>query len=272
MSSTLDSRWATDTDRRRADEGQNVSRFTAALQASRDLHPASDQQPQHNDNNRWTSSPTYNSTGWKRSNYQSDKRKVTSSPLISRPWNVIALKNKKPVEQKSSSPPPPPPPPRQESESSSSTDSQAMQSTPITSSAQYVSFSSVSEKQQQQQQQQPTSEKVPHGQNPVSDHEHDDYRNYPHETRQSTLDEQMLNLRIESGGANNNDADLKQKVLETEKVGTINSQPQNSGSMSADAYDIQEEIRREREANAARKLRAAQAREWDCDKSMEGWT
>lgn len=30
--------------------------------------------------------------------------------------------------------------------------------------------------------------------------------------------------------------------------------------------------RREREANAARKLRAAQAREWDCGKSMEGWT
>lgn len=187
MSSTLDSRWATDTDRRRADEGQNVSRYTAALQASRDLHPASDnQQPQHNDNNRWTSSPTYNSTGWKRSNYRSDKRNVASSPLISRPWNAIALKSKKPTEQKSSSPPPPPPPPRQhESESSSPTSTQAMQSAPpITSSPQNTSSNSTCE-QQQQQQQPPSSGKAPHEQIPVSNHEYDDYRSNPHETRQS---------------------------------------------------------------------------------------
>ncbi|KAG2217516.1 hypothetical protein INT45_001803 [Circinella minor] len=41
MSSTLDSRWATTTDRKKADEGLPSTRYTAALRVNNDLHPES---------------------------------------------------------------------------------------------------------------------------------------------------------------------------------------------------------------------------------------
>lgn len=159
MSSTLDSRWATDTDRKRADKGQHVSRYTVALQVSRDLHPASDsQQPEYSQNNTTTTSPTYyKSTGWRRTNYQYEKRNNASSPSIARPWNAVAFKNKKPVEHKDSSPPP----------------LEKWQSTPITQS---VSSNSIPE------QQHPSSEKVS---DPVSDHEQDDDSNYSRQIKPS---------------------------------------------------------------------------------------
>lgn len=158
MSSTLDSRWATDTDRKRADEGQNVSRHTVALQVSRDLHPESDsQQPEYSQNNTTTSPTYYKSTGWRRTNHQNEKRNNASSPSIARPWNAVAFKNKKPVEHKDSSPPP----------------LKKWQSTPITQS---VSSNSIPE------QQHPSSEKVS---DPMSNHEQDGDRNYSRQIKPS---------------------------------------------------------------------------------------
>ncbi|KAI7882947.1 hypothetical protein K492DRAFT_205795 [Lichtheimia hyalospora FSU 10163] len=299
MSSTLDSRWATETDRKNANEGRNVSRFTVALQENRDLHPASDnQQPQHSENDWRTPPLTYNSPGRRRTNYQSYKPKVASSPITSRPWNAVVFKNKTPVERKDPSLRPSPPQldkwactdtqatqsiyntsiaqsvsnsvpeQQQQQQQDPSTDTQATRSSSNTSNAQSVS-SPMPEQQQRQQQQDSSLEKVSsHVQTPVSNREHNHSRDHP---RQSELDDQMQNLRIESIPSNNASS-MEQKALEAEESPRLNSQPENPESTTAGYEDIQQDIRREREANAARKLRAAQMREWDCGKTMGGWT
>ncbi|KAI9319139.1 hypothetical protein BX666DRAFT_2110914 [Dichotomocladium elegans] len=78
--------------------------------------------------------------------------------------------------------------------------------------------------------------------------------------------EEALSQRMERIRMNNEVYLKKREIVEAEQANRFENKTVEAATGNGSFEDIDEEIRREREANAARKLRAAQQREWDAGK------